>query len=84
MGAFIAGFVLSSLTQGTPQVFYTLGLYKIFFIVQALDAEHIGDFWKYVFWLSCDISIGASVYVMLVTTFINVYGPGLALRGKAG
>ncbi len=52
--------------------------------VPALESEETGDFWKYVFWITCVISVGGSVYVMLVSTFLNVYGPGLALRGKAG
>jgi hypothetical protein len=41
-------------------------------------------FWKWIFWISCSIVLVASLHVVLTTTFINIFGPGLALRGPAG
>jgi hypothetical protein len=40
--------------------------------------------WKTIFWISTSFCIGCSIHNVLSTTFTNVFGPNLALRGPAG
>ena len=51
--------------------------------VDALGSN-ASNIWKWIFWVSCSIVLVASLHVVLTTTFINIFGPGLALRGPAG
>jgi hypothetical protein len=51
--------------------------------VATLDAN-IHSFWKWLFWISCILTMICTLHVVLTTTFINIFGPGLALRGPAG
>ena len=50
--------------------------------VDAINAD-VSDIWKWIFWLSCAFVMATSLHCMLTTTFINIFGPGLALRGPA-
>ena len=49
-----------------------------------LNSYTINEYWRAVFWLSASVSIAASLHCVLTTTFANIYGPNLALRGPSG
>lgn len=51
--------------------------------VDAISSD-VSSGWKWLFWISCSIVLVTSLHVVLTTTFINIFGPGLALRGPAG
>jgi hypothetical protein len=42
------------------------------------------DFFKWLFWLTCATAMCTSLHCLLTTTFVNVFGTGLALRGPSG
>lgn len=42
------------------------------------------DFFKWLFWLACATAMCTSLHCLLTTTFVNVFGTGLALRGPSG
>jgi len=44
----------------------------------------VSEVWRAVFWISTSISMAASIHCVLTTTFANIYGPNLALRGPSG
>jgi 1-aminocyclopropane-1-carboxylate deaminase/D-cysteine desulfhydrase-like pyridoxal-dependent ACC family enzyme len=44
----------------------------------------VDETWKAVFWISASVSMAASLHCVLTTTFANIYGPNLALRGPSG
>ena len=72
--------VFSFGTQGALIAGFTVGT------LTQIDAlgSNAHDFWKWLFWLSCAVVMVTSLHVVLTTTFINIFGPGLALRGPAG
>lgn len=51
--------------------------------VDTLNAD-INVFWKWLFWIASILTMICTLHVVLTTTFINIFGPGLALRGPAG
>lgn len=40
--------------------------------------------WFWVFYLTTALSMGAALHCILATTFLSIWGPGLALRGGTG
>ena len=49
-----------------------------------VNSYSVDEYWKGVFWISTSVSITASLHCVLTTTFANIYGPNLALRGPSG
>ena len=41
-------------------------------------------FWKIIFWISTSCCTVLTLHNVLTTTFANIFGPKLALRGPAG
>lgn len=67
-------------TQAALIAGFTLGA------LTGLDAESfsVADGWRAVFWISTAIAMASSIHCVLTTTFANIYGPNLALRGPSG
>mmetsp|Transcript_15107 Transcript_15107/g.22725 ORF Transcript_15107/g.22725 Transcript_15107/m.22725 type:complete len:406 (+) Transcript_15107:142-1359(+) len=67
-------------TQAALIAGFTLGA------LTGLDVEAftVNEAWRAIFWLSTSISMAASIHCVLTTTFANIYGPNLALRGPSG
>lgn len=51
--------------------------------VDAMGASANAGF-KWLFWLTCAAVMCTSLHCLLTTTFVNVFGTGLALRGPSG
>jgi hypothetical protein len=67
-------------TQAALIAGFTLGA------LTGLDANdfRVHEVWRAVFWFSTSIAMAASIHCVLTTTFANIYGPNLALRGPSG
>lgn len=67
-------------TQGSLIAGFTLGA------LVGLDVRDfdVHGFWKGLFWISSSIAMATSIHCILTTTFANIYGPNLALRGPSG
>ncbi len=54
--------------------------------VTSVDAlsSNVPDGAKYLYWVSTAFVLGTSIHVLIITSFISVFGPGLALRGPEG
>lgn len=67
-------------TQGSLIAGFTLGA------LVGLDVRDfdVHGFWKGLFWISSSVAMASSIHCILTTTFANIYGPNLALRGPSG
>lgn len=67
-------------TQGSLIAGFTLGA------LVGLDVRDfdVHGFWKGLFWISSSVAMATSIHCILTTTFANIYGPNLALRGPSG
>mmetsp|Transcript_27981 Transcript_27981/g.47271 ORF Transcript_27981/g.47271 Transcript_27981/m.47271 type:complete len:408 (+) Transcript_27981:107-1330(+) len=67
-------------TQGSLIAGFTLGA------LVGLDVRdfEVHGFWKGLFWISSSVAMASSIHCILTTTFANIYGPNLALRGPSG
>ena len=67
-------------TQAALIAGFTLGA------LTGLDAESfsVSEGWRAVFWISTAVAMSSSIHCVLTTTFANIYGPNLALRGPSG
>lgn len=59
------------------------------FTLAAIVHLDVGSFeshimWKTIFWISTSFCMCCSLHNVLTTTFANVFGPHLALRGPSG
>lgn len=52
--------------------------------VSTLSRDLSSQPWKYIYYFSTTLSLLCAIHVMLCSSFITVYGQGLALRGPVG
>ena len=52
--------------------------------VQAKTADDVSDGWKWLYWVTVPLIMCFGFHNLLSTTFANIYGSELALRGPSG
>ena len=51
--------------------------------IVALEID-VSEFWTYSFWISSIFTLSFGMHCFITCTVINIFAPGLAIRGKPG